>query len=68
MFIEFRPGIPKPASETRSDLRIALVAVVALGLLIALLPEAGGGRDARDNAQQSPLATSSATVKSLPDR
>jgi hypothetical protein len=66
MFIEFRPGIPKPPSETRSDLRIALVAVVALGLLIALLPEAGDSRNG--GTQQAPLATSSATTKSLPDR
>jgi hypothetical protein len=66
MFIEFRPGIPKPPAETRSDLRIALVAVVALGLLIALLPEAGDSGSG--GSRQAPLATSSAATKSLPDR
>lgn len=65
MFIEFRPGIPKPAAETRSDLRIAAVALIALGLLIALLPEAGSNAD---RTPQAPLATSSAGAKALPDR
>ena len=68
MFIEFRPGIPKPPSETRSDLRIALAAVAALALLILLLPEAGGGRDDSGDARRAPLATSSTAAKSLPDR
>jgi hypothetical protein len=65
MFIEFRPGIPKPAAETRSDLRIAVVAVAALALLIALLPEAGSHAE---RTPQAPLATSSTGAKSLPDR
>jgi len=46
MFIEFRPGIRKPRTETRSDLRIALVAIIVLTVLIALLPEAGAAADA----------------------
>jgi hypothetical protein len=68
MFIEFRPGIPKPPSETRSDLRIALAAVAALALLIALLPEAGSDRGGSDPGQQAPLANTATATKALPDR
>lgn len=64
MFIDFRPGIPKTRSETRSDLRIALLAVIALVLLIGLLPEAG--RDSGTSASQAPLAASSVNAKPTP--